>query len=267
MLLGVGSDEQWFRATVIHEFGHALGFMHEHQSPKVRYSWNMQQISKDTGWSIQKVASNITEPLNQGQLNKTSLFVTAFDPRSIMIYYIPRRWVSATDNANPSACPSKTKVFCVEPSLELSQLDKQTMAQIYPASNVEAMRPTAPQHVSAKAVSGSSVQISWTDSSDNENGFYIYRWNGSAWSKTGEVNANETTYVDTKPSKGINHYTVAAYNKQGENRYNGYVSARILTSTPIQPSDYPKCVDGNMKREGNQDCCLDGNNKKRCFDD
>jgi hypothetical protein len=41
-------------------------------------------------------------------------------------------------------------------------------------------KPAAPTSLSASA-SGTSITMRWTDTSSNESGFRIYRWNGSAW--------------------------------------------------------------------------------------
>ena len=35
----------WFSiSTVMHEFGHALGLKHEHQSPNANIQWNMKEL-------------------------------------------------------------------------------------------------------------------------------------------------------------------------------------------------------------------------------
>lgn len=225
--------------TTLHEFGHALGFKHEHQNPNIRYSWNAQQIAQDLGWSVEKVTEQVTKPVNRSdRIHKTDLFITEFDPLSIMVYTIRRSWVSAADNANPAACPSKSKEYCVEPTSELSKVDKWTIAKMYPFATVTAItKPTAPQRVSAKAVSNNRVQLSWSDNSDNEAGFYIYRWEGEnrTWVKIAKVKANVTAFTDSQLKKRLNYYTVSSYNEQGESKYNGYVS--IKTSLKRQLDD------------------------------
>ena len=37
-------DSKTFRSTVLHEFGHALGLMHEHQHPENTVDWNTQAV-------------------------------------------------------------------------------------------------------------------------------------------------------------------------------------------------------------------------------
>jgi len=131
MLLRIGG--YGFQRTVLHEFGHAIGFQHEHQSPKTRFHWNTQQIANDLNWSLAQTIANITTPLDQLEyINKTTLFTTRFDPQSIMVYWIPASWVSSVDKVNHSLCPSSKSNWCVEPTDKLSNLDKQTVAKMYP---------------------------------------------------------------------------------------------------------------------------------------
>jgi hypothetical protein len=125
-----------FRRTVLHEFGHAIGLHHEHNSPNVSYTWNEAKIIEDTakwGWSEWDVRSNILESLLKGN-SKSAFFTTAFDPNSIMIYVIPKGWVSAEDLADPQKCPDieTSRYNCVSYKTELSEGDKKGIAGFYP---------------------------------------------------------------------------------------------------------------------------------------
>ena len=78
-----------YERVVRHEFGHALGMIHEHQNPSARgqipwakpkvYAYYAQQ-----GWSTQDVDFNIFDVYREDSTNHT-----AFDPNSIMQYAIP----------------------------------------------------------------------------------------------------------------------------------------------------------------------------------
>ena len=88
--------------------------------------------------------------------------------------------------------------------------------------------PTAPSSMSATTLSSSSIKLTWTDSSNNETGFYFYRWNGSSWSKIATLGANTTSYTDTGLSSSATYYyTVASYNSAGLSQLSkspGYIS-------------------------------------------
>ncbi len=81
------TDEEEFSRVVLHEFGHMLGAIHEHQSPDARINWNRTAVYKfyweTQRWSPQMVDQNIFDKYD-GDISNT-----IFDPRSIMLYSIP----------------------------------------------------------------------------------------------------------------------------------------------------------------------------------
>ncbi len=80
----------WFDvATTIHEFGHTLGLIHEHQNPAGKpIDWNEEKVyawAADTqGWDRETTYSNIIEKYKSSQVNGSD-----FDPESIMLYFFP----------------------------------------------------------------------------------------------------------------------------------------------------------------------------------
>jgi len=81
------TDDEEFSRTVLHEFGHALGLVHEHQSPAAGIAWDREKVyalfAKD-GWDRAKVDANVFHRYSVTQTN-----FSAFDPNSIMEYSIP----------------------------------------------------------------------------------------------------------------------------------------------------------------------------------
>jgi Astacin (Peptidase family M12A) len=81
------SDEE-FRDTILHEFGHALGLVHEHQSPASGIQWDREKTYAyfmDTlGWTRGMVDEHVFRRYSVGSTN-----YSAFDPDSIMVYPIP----------------------------------------------------------------------------------------------------------------------------------------------------------------------------------
>lgn len=81
-------DEEYGR-VVLHEFGHALGAIHEHQHPEAGIPWNRQNVYAyyaRMGWSKEQVDNNIFAKYDGDQLN-----TSAYDRASIMHYAVPNQ--------------------------------------------------------------------------------------------------------------------------------------------------------------------------------
>ena len=80
----------WFDvATTMHEFGHALGMIHEHQNPDSNpIQWNKEAVyqwAKETqGWTPEEANTQIIDSYYAGDITGS-----AFDPDSIMLYFFP----------------------------------------------------------------------------------------------------------------------------------------------------------------------------------
>ena len=77
-----------YNATTLHEFGHLLGLIHEHQNPAANIQWNTTEVYKYyTGapnyWTKEDVDNNIFK-----KYNSTITNYTAFDAKSVMLYPI-----------------------------------------------------------------------------------------------------------------------------------------------------------------------------------
>lgn len=78
-------------ATIMHEFGHLLGMIHEHQNPRGNtIEWNVPAVDKwakqTQGWDDQTTYKNIIQKYNISQINGST-----YDPQSIMLYYFPAK--------------------------------------------------------------------------------------------------------------------------------------------------------------------------------
>ena len=90
--LRLDSSEDDFSSTVLHEFGHALGLIHEHQSPAEGMRWNKEAVIKDlsgppNNWGEETIRLNLFARYSRMQTQ-----FTAFDPTSIMVYPVPAHW-------------------------------------------------------------------------------------------------------------------------------------------------------------------------------
>lgn len=112
------SDEEEVRSVVLHEFGHALGLIHEHQNPAGGIEWDRDQVIADLSgppnhWTLETIEHNMFRPHAVAETNFTSL-----DPESIMMYPIPSRWTKDGFNVGLNS--------------ELSGTDKDFMKEQYP---------------------------------------------------------------------------------------------------------------------------------------
>jgi serralysin len=119
---GQPAPEGPIRSTILHEFGHALGLLHEHQSPNANcdeeIDWDVAyKVGADIGWDRTQVDRNFRQ-----LASSTSLNATEVDRKSIMHYSLPP---TLFKRGKDSACH-------VPENLELSQQDRKFIASIYP---------------------------------------------------------------------------------------------------------------------------------------
>jgi pimeloyl-ACP methyl ester carboxylesterase len=87
--------------------------------------------------------------------------------------------------------------------------------------------PQPPSNLRSTDSNAGAVTLAWNDNSDNETGFYLYRWDGSVWVRIATLGANVTTYTDTDPNCGQSRYRVSAYNIAGESAMSNEVAVAI----------------------------------------
>ncbi len=105
---------------------------------------------------------------------------------------------------------------------------------IYMCGNI----PNPPTSLAATVISGSQVDLSWTDSSADEDGFKIERKTGvgGTYGQIGTVAANTPSYSDTTVSPGQTYYyRVRAYNAFGDSGYSNEATATV-PSAPNPPA-------------------------------
>jgi serralysin len=88
--LTLESDEAEYSRVVLHEFGHALGMIHEHQNPANEIQWNNPEVYRALGgppnnWDTDTIDHNMFREYSQDQTQFTD-----FDEKSIMLYSFPR---------------------------------------------------------------------------------------------------------------------------------------------------------------------------------
>lgn len=96
--------------------------------------------------------------------------------------------------------------------------------------------PSAPSSMIATAVSGSQINLSWTDNSNNETGFYLERSIGSSnsWNQIAMLGANVTSYSSTGLQAGTTYnYRIRAYNNLGISTYSDIATATTFANLAL----------------------------------
>ncbi|MCF7890706.1 fibronectin type III domain-containing protein [Candidatus Bipolaricaulota bacterium] len=95
--------------------------------------------------------------------------------------------------------------------------------------------PKLPQNLNARPLSTSEIRLTWNDTSDNEDGFRIYR-NGV---EIVTLAPNTTSYTDTGLDPGSSYsYEVSAYNSSGESGLSS--SGTVTTPAAEEPEPQPE---------------------------
>ena len=112
------TSEKEFRRVILHEFGHALGLLHEHKHSQTPFKWNIPKVyafyQTKLGWTKEQVRREVIERYTDNSHFTNSVY----DSKSIMHYPVPKELT-----LNGYEVPWNT---------ELSETDKKNIAEIYP---------------------------------------------------------------------------------------------------------------------------------------
>jgi len=115
--LNQNTSEAEFSRVILHEFGHVLGLIHEHQSPSATIPWDTEKVYQyyqtTQGWGPETVDANIFFRYDRSQTNFSN-----FDSKSIMLYAVPS---TLTTNG-----------FSTSTNYRLSDVDIYFTGQMYP---------------------------------------------------------------------------------------------------------------------------------------
>lgn len=84
--LDASTPDVEYRRVVLHEFGHALGCLHEHQQPHFNRKWNRAKVfeyfsGSPNYWTKEEIEHNVLK-----KYSPTGIAASKYDPDSIMLY-------------------------------------------------------------------------------------------------------------------------------------------------------------------------------------
>lgn len=117
------SGESAIRRVVLHEFGHALACIHEHQNPEGGIPWDVEKVyeyyeGEPNFWPRAQTYRNLLQ-----KYDHTETTASVFDPESIMLYPIPQEFTIGD--------------FEVGWNTALSAMDREMIARMYPRDGVD----------------------------------------------------------------------------------------------------------------------------------
>lgn len=121
------TSDQEFSRTTLHEFGHALGMIHEHQHPVAGIPWDTAKVyeyymAAPNNWTREDVNHNLFEKYNASQTQ-----FCKYDALSIMHYSVPEAHTIGT--------------YAVGNNTYLSDEDKSLMGKLYPFTGTRSATP------------------------------------------------------------------------------------------------------------------------------
>lgn len=117
--LEADSSYDAFAGVVLHEFGYALGCVHEHQHPESPIPWDEEAVynyytGPPNNWARLKVRMNVLTKFGKGMTQ-----FSEFDSKSIMLYPIPNAHTTGDWSIDWK-------------NSELSDTDKEFIGEMYP---------------------------------------------------------------------------------------------------------------------------------------
>jgi regulation of enolase protein 1 (concanavalin A-like superfamily) len=201
-------------------------------SSTVALAW-VDNASSEIGYHIGRSTDGVNFDWSGWFANSTSIEVTGLQPTATY-YFRVRAYQHSADGRYYIHSASSNTVTATT-----------TVAPPPPVP------PNAPSNLVATAVSSSQINLTWTDNSNNENGFEIVRsTDNRTFSHVAGPGANVTSYVDTGLAAATTYYYyVRALNSAGASPATVTVSATTQASS-APPATWQSIDVGNVGAAG-----------------
>lgn len=199
--------------SVAHEIGHNMGCLHNREDTTLTgafpYSYGHRLCTTD----------------GSGFRTVMSYNCTATSVPRVNYFSNP----NITFNGLPTGVPSTDALPC-----DNTQSLNRTAHTVAAFRGAVATLPSAPTGLGAAAVSGTRVDLTWTDNAANETGYQVLRSTaGGAFASVAELAPNAASYSDTTVSGGVTYaYQVVAFGWAGSSA----PSSTATVTTPIAPA-------------------------------
>ncbi|MGC8943569.1 MAG: fibronectin type III domain-containing protein [Caldisericia bacterium] len=231
-------------------------------SPNTQY-WYKIKVKRDLNESsFSNTDSAKTLPLGSPPASPTNLVGTAINCNQIDITwqdnatdetnYVVERKIEGGSYSVIITLPANTNVYSdtsVSPNTKYyyrvkaknSFGDSGYSNEINISTPLCGIAPNAPTNLNATPASSSQINLSWSDNSDNEDGFRIERKiEGGSYSEITTVGANVNTFSDSSLLPDTKYYyRVRAYNTFGQSAFSNEASAKTnpLGTPPNAPTN------------------------------
>ncbi len=189
-------------------------------SSTIQLTWN-DNSDNEEGFTIERANDNGGSPGTWALLKNVAAGITLYNDNALSAQTTYHYRIRAYNSAGASSYTDSVSATT------------QAMALVV---------PNAPSGLTLTAESSTEIGLSWTDNSDNEQGFIIQRANDNAgspgtWNTLTNVGANVTTYSDTGLSPSTKyHYRVSAYNAKGGSGNSPSASTTTLDAPAVTPN-------------------------------
>lgn len=198
-------------ATVIHEFCHALGMLHEHQND-LEGSNNIKLIENNVisyynkiGLGEEGAYTNVIERYTCDSDKDCKYYGSKYDKDSIMLYALPDDWI---DGNNPTY-----------PNFKLSNLDTEWLKQTYP-KDIKNYPELTIEFIDSNA---EPWKKAWVKKIIKETFVPIL---GIKWIFPDEINTTNTTTNTTQPEESTS--TIEIINNMNDGQIAGIVVGVII---------------------------------------